>query len=119
MLGKELGVAVIGSGRMGRLWASLSSTHPAVGFLGVADISEEVAKMLGNDVKQTFKVSLLPILIGLVAGFIIGQIPLDLPVVGHFQFGTTGGRQHQQRRGQRPRGAIWDAFRSHTVLLAR
>ena len=53
MPGKELGVAVIGSGRMGRLRASLSSTHPAVGFLGVADVSEEVAQKLGSDVNAS------------------------------------------------------------------
>ena len=53
MPGKELGVAVIGSGRMGRLRASLSATHPAVGFLGVADVSEDVARKLGEDVNAS------------------------------------------------------------------
>jgi putative transport protein len=59
--------------------------------VGEEDSLKNVSRILGNDVKQTFKVSLLPILIGLVAGFMIGQIPLDLPIVGHFNFGTTGG----------------------------
>jgi len=52
---------------------------------------KNVSRILGNDMKQTYTVSLLPILIGLVVGFLLGELPLDLPLVGRFSFGTTGG----------------------------
>jgi predicted dehydrogenase len=51
MQAKQLGIAVIGSGRMGRLRASLARTYPTVGFVGVADVSEEAAQALGKDVE--------------------------------------------------------------------
>ena len=59
--------------------------------VGEEDALKNVSRILGNDVKQTYKVSLLPILIGLVAGFILGQIPLSLPLLGRFSLGVTGG----------------------------
>ncbi len=59
--------------------------------VGEEDALKNVSRILGNDVKQTYKVSLLPILIGLVAGFILGQIPLTLPLLGRFSLGVTGG----------------------------
>lgn len=59
--------------------------------VGEEDALKNVSRILGNDMKKTYNVSFLPILIGLVAGFIIGQIPLDLPLIGHFSFGITGG----------------------------
>ena len=43
---KELGLAVIGSGRIGSLRAILASGHPAVKYLGVSDINIENAKEL-------------------------------------------------------------------------
>ena len=59
--------------------------------VGEEDALKNVSRILGNDVKQTYKVSLLPILIGLVAGFILGQVPFNLPLIGHFSLGVTGG----------------------------
>jgi predicted dehydrogenase len=50
MAGKELGVAIIGSGRMGTLRANLVSTYPSTRFVGVADISEEPAQKLGKSI---------------------------------------------------------------------
>lgn len=54
---KELGVAVIGSGRIGSLRARLAARHPAVHFLAVSDINEASAKALaeraGADVYST------------------------------------------------------------------
>jgi len=50
-----------------------------------------ITRMLGNDVKATYEISLLPILIGLLFGFLLGQVVLPLPVVGPFRLGTTGG----------------------------
>jgi len=34
---KELGIAVVGSGRIGTLRTRLAATHPAVRFLAVSD----------------------------------------------------------------------------------
>ena len=48
MQGKPLGVAVIGSGRMGRLRASLAAVHPAVSFLAVADADPARARALAE-----------------------------------------------------------------------
>lgn len=44
----ELGVAVIGSGRIGSLRARLAARHPSVGFLAVSDINEASAKALAD-----------------------------------------------------------------------
>jgi len=62
-----------------------------VHIVGEEDALKNVVKILGNDMKQTFRVSLLPILIGLVVGFLLGEIPFDLPLAGPFTLGTTGG----------------------------
>ncbi|NOR50310.1 MAG: transporter, partial [Desulfuromonadales bacterium] len=59
--------------------------------VGEKDALKNVSRILGNDVKQTYKASLLPILLGLVAGFILGQVPLNLPLLGRFSLGVTGG----------------------------
>ena len=59
--------------------------------VGEENALKNVSRILGNDVKQTYKVNLLPILIGLVAGFILGQVPFNLPLIGHFSLGVTGG----------------------------
>ena len=45
---KELGVAVIGSGRIGGLRARLAAEHPAVGFLAVSDSDPGKARELAK-----------------------------------------------------------------------
>jgi len=50
-----------------------------------------ITRMLGNDLKATYEVSLLPILLGLLFGFMLGQVTLPLPLVGPLTLGTTGG----------------------------
>lgn len=50
-----------------------------------------ISRMLGNDLKAAWEISLLPILVGLLAGFLLGQVSVPLPVIGHFSLGTTGG----------------------------
>lgn len=45
---KELGVAVIGSGRIGTLRARLAARHPAVSFLAVSDIDPVRARALAE-----------------------------------------------------------------------
>ena len=48
---KELGLAVIGSGRIGSLRAILASGHPAVNYLGVSDINIENAKKTRSQIQ--------------------------------------------------------------------
>ncbi len=45
---KELGVAVIGSGRIGSLRARLAAKHPAVHFLAVSDLNRDSARALAE-----------------------------------------------------------------------
>lgn len=50
-----------------------------------------ISRMLGNDLKATYDISLLPILVGLLLGFLLGRITLPLPLIGPLSLGTTGG----------------------------
>jgi predicted dehydrogenase len=45
---KELGVAVIGAGRIGTLRARLAARHPAVHFLAVSDVNADSARALAE-----------------------------------------------------------------------
>ncbi len=47
---QELGVAVVGSGRIGTLRANMASRHPSVRFLAVSDIDAERAGLLAESV---------------------------------------------------------------------
>jgi predicted dehydrogenase len=47
---KEIGLGVIGSGRIGSLRALMASQHPAVGFLAVSDQDEDRAQALADRV---------------------------------------------------------------------
>src|ERR1700704_3430938 len=51
---KELGVAVIGAGRIGTLRARLSSKHPSVGFLAISDLDPQRAKALADQAGADF-----------------------------------------------------------------
>jgi predicted dehydrogenase len=54
IIGKELGIAVVGAGRMGTRRASIASTHPAVRFLAIADIDPSRARVLKEQVNADF-----------------------------------------------------------------
>ncbi len=45
---KELGIAVIGSGRIGTLRARLAAKHPSVNFLAISDLDPERARALAE-----------------------------------------------------------------------
>ncbi len=47
---KELGIAVVGSGRLGTLRASLAAAHPGVRFLAVSDVDPSRARALAAQV---------------------------------------------------------------------
>ncbi|WP_321365966.1 TrkA C-terminal domain-containing protein [uncultured Desulfuromusa sp.] len=59
--------------------------------VGDENAVKNVSRILGNDVRETYRINLLPIFLGLLAGFIIGKIPLTLPWIGSFSLGMTGG----------------------------
>ena len=50
-----------------------------------------ISRMLGNDLKATYDISLLPILVGLLLGILLGRVSIPLPLIGPFSLGTTGG----------------------------
>ena len=51
---KEIGLAVIGSGTIGRIRAVFARDYPGVGWLGVCDINESLAKKLAEDTQADF-----------------------------------------------------------------
>ncbi len=51
---KELGIAVIGSGRIGTLRARLAARHPAVGFLAISDRDPARARALAEQTGADF-----------------------------------------------------------------
>ena len=50
-----------------------------------------VTRILGNDLKATYEINLLPLLVGLLLGFLLGKVTLPLPLIGPLPLGTTGG----------------------------
>src|SRR5512132_3528150 len=51
---KQIGLAVVGSGRIGTLRAKLASTHPAVNFIAVSDTNLGAAQKLAKEVGAQF-----------------------------------------------------------------
>ena len=51
---KEIGLAIVGSGTIGRIRAVLARDYPGVGWLGVCDLNETLAKKLAEDAKADF-----------------------------------------------------------------
>ena len=51
---KELGIAVIGSGRIGTLRARLAAKHPALGFLAISDLDPARARALAEQTGADF-----------------------------------------------------------------
>ena len=51
---KQLGIAVIGSGRIGTIRARQALTHPSVNFVGVSDLVADNAKKLAGSVGAQF-----------------------------------------------------------------
>jgi predicted dehydrogenase len=54
MAAKEIGLAIIGSGRIGTLRAKLAAGHPAVGFIAVSDADPAKARQLAEMVGAKF-----------------------------------------------------------------
>ncbi len=51
---KEIGLAVVGCGTIGRLRALFARNYPGVTWLGVCDVKENLVKKLAEDVKADF-----------------------------------------------------------------
>ena len=51
---KEIGLAVVGGGVVGRMRAMLARDFPGVGWLGVADVNEKVGRKLAEDCNADF-----------------------------------------------------------------
>ena len=51
---RQLGVAVIGAGRIGTLRARLAAKHPSVGFLAISDLDPQRAKALADQAGADF-----------------------------------------------------------------
>src|SRR3974390_3182980 len=54
MTHKRLGIAVVGSGRIGTLRARLAAKHPAVDFLAVSDLDLAKAQTLADQANANF-----------------------------------------------------------------
>src|SRR5262249_6187494 len=54
MAAKQLGLAIIGSGRIGTLRARLAKDHPAVGYIAVSDAEPAKARALAKKVDAQF-----------------------------------------------------------------
>ncbi|MDG2187278.1 MAG: Gfo/Idh/MocA family oxidoreductase [Hyphomicrobiales bacterium] len=51
---KRLGLAVIGCGVVGRMRSTLAKEYPGIGWIGLADINEELGLKLKDDIKADF-----------------------------------------------------------------
>lgn len=51
---KEIGLAVVGCGTIGRIRAMLANHYPAVRWIGLCDINEDLARKLAEDAKADF-----------------------------------------------------------------
>ena len=54
MKAKELGLAIVGSGRIGTLRGRLAKDHPAVGFIAVSDLKADKARDLAGRIGADF-----------------------------------------------------------------
>lgn len=59
--------------------------------VGQPEALENVRKLLGDDVRALYAVSVVVILLGLFCGLLLGAAPLYLPGLGVFSLGSTGG----------------------------
>ena len=51
---KEIGLAVVGCGTIGRIRTMLARNYPGVSWLGVCDLKENLAKKLAEDAQADF-----------------------------------------------------------------
>ena len=51
---KELGLAVVGCGVVGRIRATLAKDYPGIGWIGLSDMNEDVGQKLKNDINADY-----------------------------------------------------------------
>lgn len=51
---KQLGLAVVGCGVVGRMRATLARDFPGIGWIGLSDVNEKVMNQLGEDIDADF-----------------------------------------------------------------
>lgn len=60
-------------------------------LVGMEQSLENMKKLLGNDARVVYTTSVFSVLAGIFLGYLIGKIPVYLPLVGEITLGTTGG----------------------------
>ena len=53
---KEIGLAIVGCGTIGRIRAIMARDYPGIGWLGLCDINTELGEKLRNLVNPYFKI---------------------------------------------------------------
>jgi predicted dehydrogenase len=51
---KQLGLAVVGCGVVGRMRATLAKDFPGIGWIGLSDVNEKVGHQLRDDIDADF-----------------------------------------------------------------
>ncbi|MEM6634621.1 MAG: Gfo/Idh/MocA family oxidoreductase [Pseudomonadota bacterium] len=51
---KEIGLAIVGCGTIGRIRAELARAYPGVGWIGLCDLKSDIGKRLATDVQADF-----------------------------------------------------------------
>lgn len=51
---KEIGLAIVGCGTIGRIRAEIARTYPGVGWIGLCDVKSDIGQTLARDVEADF-----------------------------------------------------------------
>ena len=51
---KEIGLAIVGCGTIGRIRAELARAYPGVGWIGLCDVKSDIGKALESDIDADF-----------------------------------------------------------------
>lgn len=51
---KEIGLAIVGCGTIGRIRAELARAYPGVGWIGICDVKSDIGRRLADDVRADF-----------------------------------------------------------------
>ena len=50
----ELGIAIIGCGRVGRMRGKIASEFPGISWIGLCDLNEDIGKQLQKDINADY-----------------------------------------------------------------
>ena len=51
---KQIGLAIVGCGTIGRIRAQLARAYPGIGWIGLCDLKSDIGKRLAEDVQADF-----------------------------------------------------------------